>query len=93
MQITFLNGEQAILYINKNAVQNTQRCALYITQHSTAAKRQKACSENEFLPEQVYVRRYGIYYKIAKAERILKNKQTKKHFEQFLPLGKLSLDN
>lgn len=24
MQITFLNGEQAILYINKNAVQNTR---------------------------------------------------------------------
>lgn len=46
MQITFLNGEQAILYVNKNAVQNTYRCALYITQHSIAAKRQKAWSDN-----------------------------------------------
>lgn len=41
MQIPFLNGEQAILYINKDAIQNTQRCALYVTQHSTAAKRTK----------------------------------------------------
>lgn len=41
MQIPFLNGEQAILYINKDAIQNTHRCALYVTQHSTAARRTK----------------------------------------------------
>jgi hypothetical protein len=33
MQITFLNGEQAILYINKDAVQNTLEVCL--VRHST----------------------------------------------------------
>lgn len=44
MQITFLNGEQAILYINKNVVQNTYRCALYVTQQLLEGKKE-ACSE------------------------------------------------